>query len=67
MPKLRVDRPVNPWIGQLVENWNAGNLQALASRRPKSNDERPLCGRKIKKTEFSYPEIRSDVRVQMRS
>jgi len=48
MPKLRVDRPVNRWIGQLVEYCNEGNLQALTSWRPKSNDERPICGRKIK-------------------
>jgi hypothetical protein len=67
MPKLRVDRRVNWWIGQLVEYWNEGNLQALTSRRPKSNDERLLCGRKIKSVDFSNPEIGSYVSVQMRS
>jgi len=67
MTKLRVDRRVNRWIGQSVEYWKERNLHALTSRRPKSNDERPLCGRKIKSVEFSNPEIGSDVSVQMRS
>ena len=53
--------------GTLNGTLEQGNLQALTSRRPKSNDERPLCGRKIKSVEFANPETGSDVSVQMRS
>jgi len=47
-----------------MEHWNEGNLQALTSRRPKSNDERPLRGKKIERVEFANPETGSDVSVQ---
>ena len=59
-----MDRPVNRWMGHLMEHWNEGNLQALTSRRPKSNDERPLRGKKIERVEFANPETGSDVSVQ---
>jgi hypothetical protein len=49
-----------------MEHWKEGNQQALTSRGPKPNYERPFSGTKIESVEFSNPEIGSDVSVQMR-